>query len=318
MQIKLVTYPWDEGRTATDETLEEQRRQLHQARLNFAREVQRQTGPILAPGIDGVLWNKMCPTEGDETGNSQTPILSVLECTLKPDVDIHNGSAPPRQLWDAVLTYISSLPGCDAIEWGLVLDGDDYASPTTLFCTIYWDSVLAWWTFQHSPGFIPLLGLLASDISNHCAKLGVSNAPRLGDIQHGVAVVDVIMVTFDARDVPTSDSRSAFGEDWKALIDPVSSEHGGGLRHSYVVWLENNVVTLPEPTAAEAAVGNKFATFMAFLAWGKERYNSPRRVAELCDNLRGRLVSSCPTVPTISRKAVRFINEIPQEDHDPS
>lgn len=315
--MKLVTYPWDEGRTLTEEVLEEQRRQAHQRRLEFAREVQLQTGPILGPGIDGVLWNQMRPTEANETGSPPTPILSILECTLKPDVDLHDDFKPPRQLLDAVLTYISSLPGCDAIEWGLRLDSDHYASPPSLFCMVYWDSVWAWWTFQHSPGFIPFLGLLASDISNRCAKLGVSDAPRLGDIQPGVVVVDVITVTFDAEDVPSPDSRFAFRKNWEALIGPVSSEHGDGFRYSYAVWLENNVTTLPEPTPSETAVGNKFTTFTAFLAWNAEGYNG-HRAAELCDNLRGLLASSCPTLPTISRKAIRFINEIRQEDHDPS
>lgn len=315
MQMKLVTYPWDEQYISTEEMREERRRRAHQESLQRARDWQRQTGPILAPGIDGVLWHQMRPTETDETSSPQTPILSILECKLKPDVDIHDSSQPPRQIWDAVLTYISSLPGCDAVEWGLGLDGDDYVSPSMLFCMIRWDSALAWWTFQHSPSFSPLFGLLASDISNRCAKLGVLDVPQLGDTQHGVAIVDVITVTFDAKDIPSSNSRSAFEEDWKVLVDSISSEHEDGFRHAYALWLENNVVTLPEPTPSEAAVGNKFAIFTAFLAWDREGYNS-RRVAELCDDLRDLMVSSCPSVPTISKKAIRFINDIRQENHD--
>ncbi|KAH6838605.1 hypothetical protein B0I37DRAFT_316568 [Chaetomium sp. MPI-CAGE-AT-0009] len=296
---------------------QEHRRKAHQDRLKRARELQRLTGPILAPGIDGVLWYEMRPPGGDEAGNPKTPILNILECTLKPDVDIHDGSQPPRQLWDAVLSYISSIPGCEAVEWGVGLDGDDYASPTALFCAIHWDSVLAWWRFQSSPGFSPLFALLGSDISNRCAKLSESGTFRLGGTQDGIAVVDVVTVTFDANDVQSPESRSSFGKDWNALVDSVTRGHDDGLRHSDAVWLENNVVTLPEPTPSETAVANKFATFRAFLSWNREDYKS-RRVEELCDGLRTLLSASCATLPDISTKTVRFINEVHQGDRDPS
>jgi hypothetical protein len=238
-------------------------------------------------------------------------LLREFDYTLKPDVDIRDGSKPPRQLWDAVVTYISSLPGCNTVEWGLGLDGDDDAFPTSLYCLVHWDSVLAWWTFQYSPGFSPLFGLLASDPSNRCAKLGVSGVPRLSGTQNEAVMVDIITVSFNADDVPSPKSRTSFGEDWKSLIDSASSGRNDGLRQSYAVWLENNVVTLPEPTPSEAAVANKFATFTAFLAWNRESYDS-RRVADLYDSLRA-LPLFCASGPTISRRTVRFINEIQRE-----
>lgn len=283
--------------------------QAHQRWLEWRRNAT----PTFGPAIEGVLWRRIRP--GDDDGEPKTPILSVLEFTLKPGIDIiHNESGPPQRIWEAVLGYISSVPSYCAIEWGSRIENDDNPSgPTSIFCLIHWDSTAAWRKFQYSLGFNPIIALINSDVSNRCAKLSPSGAPRFGS--DGAAVIDVVSVVMAAEDASPPERRAAFEEIWKMLVASVTNKHVG-LQHSYAVWLENNASTFCDPTPAEAAAATTQAVFTAFIAWDKAHYDSCP-VEEICDRLQASLPASQAREPaTVSRKAVQLINKTPQpEEH---
>lgn len=266
------------------------------------------------PAVDGLLWSRIRPGEQDQS--PQSPILSILEFTLKPGIDVHDGSRPPRRLWEATLHYISSISGCCAVEWGSRLDNPP-TGLTSILCMVHWDSTAAWRKFQHSLGFTPIIGLLASDASNRCAKLSASGAPRLeGVARDGATVVDVVSVVLHTEDASFPERRSACEEGWNTLVASVIKGYDGP-QQSYAVWLENNASTFFDPTPAEAAAATRLAVFTAFLAWDGAHYDS-HPAEELCDRLRVSLSSSSRAAsgPTISRKIVQLINQIPrQEDH---
>ncbi|KAK4141195.1 uncharacterized protein C8A04DRAFT_31294 [Dichotomopilus funicola] len=291
---------------------EELQRQLREIQLQRQLEMRRHAIPRFGPAVDGVLWSRV-PPEEDADKTPQGRILSILELPLKPGVDMHNdsGSNPSRKLWDAALRYISSIPGCCAVEWAQGLEDP----PVTLLCMIQWDSTVAWRRFQHSLGFTPLIALLHSDVSNRCAKLDVSGTPRLADAEVGTTIVDVVSVTFPTGDGWSPDGRLAFEESWNALVALVTNGPDGP-RHSFAVWLESNASTFFDPTPAESAASTKTATFTAFLAWDRTHYGS-HRVDSLCDSLRASLLASYGDGPSLSRRAAQLISQVQPEDHDP-
>ncbi|KKO99809.1 hypothetical protein THAR02_08085 [Trichoderma harzianum] len=301
------------------EAHEEAMRQARETQLRLQREARRNVTPRFGPAVNGLLWRKSRPERiADES--LQTPILSIIEFSLKPDIDLHDDSRPPRRLLDATLHYISSIPGCHGIEWGLRLYVDVEAC---FFCLIYWDSVVSWHKFQHSLGFTPFVALLTSDVYNRCAKFAgrVSAAPRLGEAVRANTRIDVVSVTFSAQDVSLQERRLDFEERWNALILASLTDSGSdnGLLQSHFIWLENNASTFADPSPAEAAAANVSATFTAFLVWDGINYEN--HLAEhLCDSLETSMRSSGRNEPTsTSRKSIQLINQVqpPQEAHHP-
>lgn len=294
-------------------------RHARETQLRLQREARRIATPRFGPAVSGVLWRKSRP-EGIADESPQTPILSIIEFSLKPGVDLRDDSRPPRKLLDATLRYISSIPGCCGIEWGLRLDADVEAG---FFCLIYWDSVVAWHKFQHSLGFTPLVALLASDVSNRCARFAGTVSSALGfseAVRATTIIIDVVLVTFSAQDMSTPERRLAYEERWNALVASLTAgDVDNGLLHSHDVWLENNASTFADPSPAEAAAANVSATFTAFLVWDGLNYDADR-AEYLCDSLQASLQSSHRNEPpSILRKSVQLINRVqpPQEAHDP-
>ncbi|KAL5088206.1 hypothetical protein Trisim1_006879 [Trichoderma cf. simile WF8] len=300
------------------EAHEEAMRQARETQLRLQREARRIATPRFGPAVDGVLWRKSHPEEIADA-SPQTPILSIIEFSLKPGIDLRDDSRPPRKLLDATLHYISSIPGCRGIEWGLRLDVDVEAG---FFCLIYWASVVAWHKFQHSLGFTPLVALLASDISNRCAKIAgrISAALGLGDAVRANTIIDVVSVTFSAQDVSSQERRLTFEERWNALVAALTDGNGDkGPLHSHAMWLENNASTFADPSPVEAAAANVSVTFTAFLVWDGINYDN-HLAQHLCDSLQASLQSSYGNESLITlRKSVQLINRVepPQETHDP-
>lgn len=270
--------------------------------LQRQQEARRTVNPRFGPAVDGVLWSRIHPDE-----SPAVPILSILEFHLKSGIDILDNSKPPRKLWDSVLQYISSISGCCAVKWGSILD----EPPATLLCMIHWDSAVAWRKFQYSLGFSPLIGLLKSEVSNRCAKLNLSGVLWLD----GATIVDVVSVTFDARATSSLELRAAFEESWNTHAASMTREFKG-LQHSHTAWLENNASTFFDPTPAEAAAAITLTTFIAFLAWDGEQYDS-NCTERLCDGFQSSLSYSSGNEPTISIKTVQLINQFQDKDHDP-
>ncbi len=295
------------------------RQQVREATRQRQLEMRRNAPPRFGPAVDGVLWCQIRP--GGKEEGPETPILGVLEFALKPGINMYDESGSPRRLWDAALRYIGSIPGCSAVKWGSRLDSRP-SGPTSVLCLVHWDSTAAWRKFQYSPGFTPIIGLLNPDVhvSNRCAKLGPSGAPRFGcggDARDRATVVDVVSVTMAAEDASSPERRSAVEEAWKTLVSSVTNGNYG-LQHSHAVWLEDNASTFFDPTPAEAAAATTQAVFTAFLAWDRARYDS-RPVEELSNRLRASLPSSQADRPTtVSRKAAQLINQTPQPEahHD--
>ncbi|KAH8648705.1 hypothetical protein BX600DRAFT_490253 [Xylariales sp. PMI_506] len=287
---------------------EEQMRRARDMQLQLQLQARQQAIPRFGPAVDGVLWNRMRLEVGADNGQ-QTPILSILEFALKPGVDIHDDLKPLRKLWEAALRYISSIPGCCAVEWGSRLQ----RPPAVLVCMIHWDSTSAWQKFQYSLGSIGRL--LSSSASNRCARLSALGMPKLGDARDAATVVDVVTVTLDNESASSPERRSAFEGTWNALVALASNEYEA-LRISHAVWLENNASIFFNPTAAEAAAAAVSTTFKAFLAWDGARYES-YRVEGLCDNLRASLSSPYGNGPIISTTAFQIINQAQPGHHSP-
>ncbi|KAK4461513.1 hypothetical protein QBC42DRAFT_92171 [Cladorrhinum samala] len=80
----------------TDEQVRELNAQKELHRLmndQFLLNARLNATPRFGPAVDGVLWRRI--RLGEDDGEPKTPILSILEFTLKPGVDIiHNESAP--------------------------------------------------------------------------------------------------------------------------------------------------------------------------------------------------------------------------------
>ncbi|KAL6830097.1 hypothetical protein V8C40DRAFT_273794 [Trichoderma camerunense] len=298
------------------EAQEEAMRHARETQLRLQREARRIATPRFGPAVNSILWRK-CRPEGITDENPQTPILSIIEFSLKPDIDLRDDSKPPRKLLDATLRYISSIPGCHGIEWGLRLDVDVEAG---FFCFIYWDSVVAWHKFQHSLGFTPLVALLASDVSNRCAKFvgRISGAPGLGEVVRANPIIDVISVTLSAQDVSSQERRLAFEGRWNDLVASLTAGDGdNGFLHFHIMWLENNASIFADPSPAEAAAANISAIFTAFLVWDGVNYDS-YHTEHLCDSLQASPQSSYGNEPPSTlRKSVQLINRVqpPQEAH---
>ncbi|KAL7916220.1 hypothetical protein GGI35DRAFT_473516 [Trichoderma velutinum] len=290
-------------------------RQARETQLRLQQEARRNATPRFGPAVNGVLWRQSHP-EGIADASPQTPILTIIEFSLKPGVDIRDDSKSPRKLLDATLRYISSISGCRDIEWGLRLDVE-----ASFFCLIYWDSVVSWRKFQHSLGFTPLVALFSSDVSNRCAKFAgrISGAPGLSEAAQANTIIDVVSVTFSAQDVSSQERRLAFEERWSGLVASLTDEDSDmGLLHSHVIWLENNASAFADPSPAEAAAANVLAVFTAFLVWDGANYDS-HCVEYLCDSLQTSLQSSHgDEPPSILRKSIQLINQVQQQEaHDP-
>ncbi|KAK3896620.1 hypothetical protein C8A05DRAFT_39827, partial [Staphylotrichum tortipilum] len=272
--------------------------------LERMREARRTAPRCYGPAVDGVIWRRVRPGEETDLG---PPILSILEFPLRPDVKLLDdaAAAPARGLWDATAQYVASVPGCGGLEWGTArMDGDDGPAGRVV-CWVQWESVAAWRRFQWSMGFLPVIGALAVDCSNRCAKVVGGGVPRFRGEGHGETIVDVVTVVFDAGDVATAERRGVVEERWEAVVGSVPKD--GGLRSSYAVWLENNASTFAEPTPEEIAAGLTTAVFIGFVAWDGVRYDS-HLVEELCANLAASLPSpnAGNEPPVFSRKAVRL------------
>ncbi|KAL6795070.1 hypothetical protein J3E68DRAFT_450205 [Trichoderma sp. SZMC 28012] len=284
------------------EAHEEAMRHARETQLQLQREARRIATPRFGPAVDGVLWRKSL-TEGNAGASPQTPILSIIEFSLKPGVDLRDESRPPRKLLDATLRYISSIS-------------------VGFFCLIYWDSVVAWYKFQHSLGFTPLVALLASDVSNRCAKFTgrISGTLGLGDAVRANTIIDVVSVTFSAQDVSSQERRLTFEERWNALVvaSLTDSDSDNDLLHSHFMWLENNASTFADPSPAEAAAANVSATFTAFLVWEGVNYDG-HRAEHLCESLQASLQSTRGNESPITlRKSVQLMNRVepPQEAYE--
>ncbi|PNP49582.1 hypothetical protein THARTR1_09904 [Trichoderma harzianum] len=293
------------------EAHQEAMRQARETQLRLQQGARRIVPPSFGPAVNGILWRQDRP-EVTVDQSPQIPILSIIEFSLKPGVDLRDDSRPARKLLDATLRYIRSIPGCRGIEWGLRLPVDVEAG---FFCLIYWNGVIAWHKFQHSLGFTPLAALLASDVSNRCAKFGRSSGtPGLGETVRSNSIIDAVSVTFSAQDVWSQQHRLAFEERWNALVASLTDGDGDGRLHSHAMWLENNASTFANPSPAEVAAANVSTTFTSFLFWDGAHYDV-HRAEHLCDRLQASLQSPHGNQPPSTlRKSIQLITRVRRQE----
>lgn len=97
------------------------------------------------------------------------PVLSILQFTFSPGVNLIKPSQPASALWFASLEFVSTIPGFQGLHWGLV----NQESPSQqVLVLIQWDSGLAWRCFQCSIGFRMLQGYV-TEIYNRCVLLSL-------------------------------------------------------------------------------------------------------------------------------------------------
>lgn len=175
-------------------------------------------------------------------------------------------------------------------------------------------------SFSIPLGFTPLVALLASDVSNRCAKSAgrILCAPGLGEAVRANAIIDVVSVTFSAQDVSSQERRLAFEESWNVLVASLADVDGDDrLLQCRVIWLENNASTFADPSPAEAAAVNASTTFTVFLVWDGVYYDV-HRAEHLCNSLKTLLQSSHGNEPPSTlRKSIQLIDRVQLEEvHD--
>lgn len=68
-------------------------------------------------------------------------MLSMLRFRMKPSMNIEDNSAPAGRLWNAVLDYLRTLPGCQEFYWSRTTESSDLVEIELL---LPFES-MAWW-----------------------------------------------------------------------------------------------------------------------------------------------------------------------------
>ncbi len=94
------------------------------------------------------------------------PVLSILQFTYHPGVNVAEPSQRAHALWQKSLEFVSTVPGFQGMYWAPV----DHTSPhQQIIVLIQWDSGHSWKRFQSSLGFSMMLGYVES-VSNRCIQ----------------------------------------------------------------------------------------------------------------------------------------------------
>lgn len=216
---------------------EEQEMQRERKR-QFLEEMQRIESPRTGPAIDNMLWKRHLPSEMPDT-----PILSVLKFEFKPEVELRDRTSAPRKIWDVVIGYILSLPGCAFVKWGTIVD----SGASTVVCFIQWRNGGAWNEFQSSKSFHLITGFLTSRVWNRCLKLDASAISGAYELQ-------MIYISFKAH--IDFDNRFIFDKECNSRKDLGCLCSG---------WLEYNAVVFNQCTPKQRASAKTPTTFVLFL-----------------------------------------------------
>lgn len=165
-----------------------------------------------------------------------TPILSILQFTFSPGVDISEPSQPASTLWHASLEFISTIPGFQGLYWGLV----NQASPSQqVLVLIQWDSGLAWRRFQCSIGFRMLQGYVRESY-NRCVQLSL---PAKISSSTSRCILELVSYHFSPKVARRNPSLQDFKTRWESALLPLLSNLSGQMIHFGLLSLHIPIIS---------------------------------------------------------------------------
>ncbi|CAI7616122.1 unnamed protein product [Penicillium glandicola] len=143
-------------------------------------------------------------SERDEDQLPASPVLSILQFTFRPNVDVSELSESANALWRTSLGFVSTITGFQGLHWAVVSQASASQQVTVL---IQWENGLAWKRFQCSVGFGMLLGYV-TDIYNRCVQLSL-----LANIS-GCDLLELVSYHFTSK-TPPGEWKSTRSKEWK-------------------------------------------------------------------------------------------------------
>ncbi|GKZ21333.1 hypothetical protein AbraIFM66951_010122 [Aspergillus brasiliensis] len=201
-----------------------------------------------SPHLSGVSWSETRLRDH----LPETPVLSLITLTFRPEVDIVNENHIGYSLWQQSLAFISTIPGFQQAYWAPI-SGD----PHGIVVLIQWHHGEAWQEFQLSFGFGLLYPLLQQKpVLNCCAQLNLPCNLAAGP-GHILELVDLSVLHASNKYDPAERFRWV-EEEWQDVIDELGSGasditfptllYGGGS------WLEDDFPS-------------EYRTFLGLLLW---------------------------------------------------
>lgn len=168
------------------------------------------------------LRNIPFDSEGDVSQLPETGVLSILQFTLHPGVDLLQPLQPVSSLWRDSLEFISTIPGFQGLYWAPV--SQDTVYEQIIIILVQWENGLAWRLFQCSIGFSMLLGYLAESF-NRCIELSLPTG-----LSSSKSLLELVSYRYPPRLSSTGlrsseveEEKQRFKEVWELSVLPLAS-----------------------------------------------------------------------------------------------
>lgn len=172
--------------------------------------------------IKPCLRNIPFDSEGDVSQLPETGVLSILQFTLHPGVDLLQPLQPVSSLWRDSLEFISTMPGFQGLYWAPV--SQDTVYQQIIIILVQWENGLAWRRFQCSIGFSMLLGYLAESF-NRCIELSLPTG-----LSSSKSLLELVSYRYPPRLSSTGlrsseveEEKQRFKEVWGLSVLPLAS-----------------------------------------------------------------------------------------------
>ncbi|KAL5045880.1 hypothetical protein BDW71DRAFT_214829 [Aspergillus fruticulosus] len=200
------------------------------------------------------------------------PVLSILQFTYRPGVNVAEPSQRAHILWQKSLKLVSTVPGFQRMFWAPV----DHTSPhQQIIVLIQWDSGHGWKRFQSSLGFSMMLGYIES-ISNRCIQSVLPVNLPISD-----SLLELVSFRFGFSDEDEYNQKPGFKSKWETVFAPFLSNTSANAESDLLYccgeWLE-----------ADQASEDRY--FVGMLFWKPDSQDGHRHRRQANDhNLRIRI-----------------------------
>lgn len=162
------------------------------------------------------------------------PVLSILQFTYHPGVNVAEPSQRAHALWQKSLEFVSTVPGFQGMYWAPV----DHTSPhQQIIVLIQWDSGHSWKRFQSSLGFSMMLGYVES-VSNRCIQSVLPVNLPISD-----SLLELASFRFGLSD-DQDNQKHGFKSKWDTVFAPFLSNTSVNLKSDLLYccgeWLETD------------------------------------------------------------------------------
>lgn len=201
----------------------------------------------VSPRLAGVSY-----TSDDDYRLPTIPILSIVQLSFQPDVNIHDESQPVARLWEASLEFVSSISGFVDLHWAVL-----ERQPQVVIVLIQWENGIAWKEFQCSVGFSLLLGFLTEGCFNRAVRLSLPSTFAGPD-----RILELVSFEFPSN--VSARDRRRFKYEWNELFEDFSTDDLPELISACGGWMEKD-----EP--------DEEPYFAGLLVWKKAENDGPRQ-----------------------------------------